>query len=200
MKQRYDIKLIFHFQHAAFYIYSWIIVHMIPGEGELKLINWINEFIVKEKPSRGDGRIVVCGGDSDLILQCMLSGVAHRLHICQECRGQKRFEGFRYLLWDVNKLVHLIINSTCSGSNETASSDRSADAQPAFPLFRRDRRTDPVRSSVPASSLVSPILFDNAARAEAAESVVGLGQRLDISMLFIFQGMHCLYLFIHAYT
>jgi hypothetical protein len=126
---------------------------------------------------------VVCGGDSDLILQCMLSGAAHRLHICQECRGQKPFENYRYLLWDVDKLVHLIMNSSHVGSNKTMSasdssvSDSPPPPSPAFPLFRRlDRKTDPPASYFPT-------------RPAAASPAVGLGQRLDISMLFIFQGM-----------
>jgi hypothetical protein len=85
-----------------------------PGEGELKLISWLNEMIVTTHRKM---KVVVCGSDSDIFIQCLLHPLYDRIYITS-ARCGKAATGFTYC--DVDCLARLLRGDDQTSAKEKA--------------------------------------------------------------------------------
>ncbi len=53
----------------------------ILGEGELKIINWLNEILLDTSPA---DKVLICGGDSDIIIQSIMHFAYDKISILQK--------------------------------------------------------------------------------------------------------------------
>ena len=93
------------------------------GEGEIKLISWLNEMI---STTRRRPKVVICGSDSDIFIQCLLHPLYDRIYITSARYG-KAGTGFTYC--DIDCLARLL-----RGVDEASFKDRKV-----VPLSFADR-------------------------------------------------------------
>lgn len=82
---------------------------MLTGEGELKILSWLNEFILFNNAARNE-KIAVCGCDADILLQCMIHPLYRQIFVVEPRKTNTVPKGSTECC-DVGQLVHSIMSS-----------------------------------------------------------------------------------------